>query len=205
MKNNNKKRLVILCAWGILLTETVFIVVHYQEVEEFLIHYGWVAPIFLFKSFIKKFLLLNVFGVLKVFWGLFWHLFKLLLIKLLKTFGVRYGTYFSSRRWSKMSQRLRIFGKRLGRKQRGLQRFMLSFRKREYTLIIVAFFPFFLLLFLFGIAFKMTREAMVKTSSEIGVTKVAYSTAHKNPGLIGRLKRIDAWILKRIEQLSERK
>lgn len=201
MQTSTAKRFVLWVAWGVLITETVWITLNYQQVGAFLLHYGWVAPLFFFKSFIKQFLLLNVFGLLKVLWGLLWHLFKLLLIKLLKTFGVRYGAYFGTRRWRKTSQKLRIVIKRLGRQQRRLQRFLLTFRKREYALIIFAFFPIFMLLFLFGVAFKMTREAMVKKGSELGVAKVAFGTAKKSEGLIARLRQLDQWILTQIEKL----
>lgn len=202
MTTTTKKRLVLAIAWGIILLETVLISIHHHAVGEFLIHYGWVAPLVLFKSLIKQFLLLNVFGLLKVLWGLAWHLIKLLVVKLLKTFGVRYGTYFSSRRWQKLAQRLRILGKRLSRRQRGIQFFLTTFKKREYAVIIVAFFPLFVLLFLLGFASRITREAMVKKGSELGVTKVALSTANKSKGLIARIKQLDAWILRQIEKLT---
>lgn len=201
MLYSTAKRLVLLLAWGVLIIETVWIALNYQQVGAFLLHYGWAAPLLFFKSFIKQFLVLNLFGLFKVLLGLFWHLGKLLLIKILKTFGIRYGAYFSSRRWRKASQRFRILTKRMSRRQRQLQRFLLTFRKREYALIILAFFPIFILLFLFGIASKMTREAMVKKGSELGVTKVAFGTAKKSEGLIARLRQIDSWILAQIEKI----
>lgn len=199
------KDLMLWSAAFILATEVGLIIAHYPVAQNFVIHYGWVAPLLFFKSFIKKFLLLNVFGLLQVLWGLCGHVFKLLLIKLLKTFGVRYGVHFSCQRWKKHSQKIRIISKIVQRRVRQFQGFMASFSRAAFFLILLAFLPLFLLLFLFGVAFRLTREAMVKKGGEIGVSKVAFCTARKSHGLIARLRQLDAWILQRIELLTQRK
>ncbi len=200
-----KKRWILTIACLVFIIEMIFLGLHWSQLTDIIIHYGWVTPLLFFKSLVKKFLLLNVFGLLKVLSGLLWHAVKLLLVKLLKTVGIRYGAYFSTQKWRKASQRLRILGKRLTRLKRSAQQVMMTFSKREYALIIIAFFPLLLLLFLFGVAFKMTREAMVKKGGEIGVAKVAFGTAQKNRGLIARLRQLDDWILRRIERLTQPK
>lgn len=192
-------------ALGILLIEISVLTLHYPAVEAFIIHYVWVAPLLFFKSFIKKFLLLNVFGLLKVLWSLCWHMLKLLAMKLLKTFGVRYGTYLSSQRWRKQSQRVRVLSKAVQRRVRRFQRFMTTLSRHEFLLIVVAFLPLFLFLFLCGVTFRLTREAMVKKGGEIGVSSVVFRTARKSHGLTARLLQVDAWVLRHIERLTPKK
>lgn len=201
----NKKQFVILVTWGVLLTEIGLLVIYQQMVIDFLLYYVWALPLLFFKSFIKQFLLLNVFGLFHVLWGLIVHIVKLLFLKLLKIFGVRYGAHFSSRQWQKTTQRFRILYKYFIVKQSQFRRFMMIFNKCEYRVIIITFFPIFLLLFLFGFAFRITREAMVKKGSEFGVAKVALTTARKNQGLIAQLRRLDTWILAKIEHLTCKK
>lgn len=197
------KRLFLWFAVSILAVESLLIWHHYDGLFDIIQHYFWIAPLMFFKSWFKKLLVLNVFGLFKILLTLLWHIFKLLLIKLLKTVGIRYSTYFSQQKWQKLSQQFRIIMKWLTGKLRRFRAFMLSFSRVEFVLIVVAFLPLFLFLFLFGVAFKITREAIVKKGSEIGVANVAVKTVKRSRGVIARLKQLDAWLLQKIEKMTQ--
>ncbi|MBS9777253.1 MAG: hypothetical protein KGV50_00690 [Gammaproteobacteria bacterium] len=182
-----------------------FFYLHYESITQFSKEYLWVAPLVFFKSILKKLLVLNFFGVIQLLLTIVLHALKLLLIKFLKTIGIRYGTYFSQQKWQKTSQRLRIFSKVISNRVRRFQKLIRSLNKIEFTIVLIAFLPLFILMFLFGIGFRMTRDVMVKKGSEIGVTNVAVKTAKKSRGLIARLKQADAWLLQKIKLLTNDK
>ncbi len=188
-----------------LCGEMFFFYLHYESITQFSKEYLWVAPLVFFKSILKKLLVLNFFGVIQLLLTIVLHALKLLLIKFLKTIGIRYGTYFSQQKWQKTSQRLRIFSKVISNRVRRFQKLIRSLNKIEFTIVLIAFLPLFILMFLFGIGFRMTRDVMVKKGSEIGVTNVAVKTAKKSRGLIARLKQADAWLLQKIKLLTNDK
>lgn len=193
------KQLLIFFALIILGSEMFFFSLHHDSLFHLGREYLWVTPLLFFKSIVKKVLLLNFFGVAKFIFMIVWHAAKLLLIKALKTVGIRYGTYFSQQQWQKTSQRVRIIIKKTIRLIRTFQRLVTSLTPLQFTVVIAAFLPVFILLFLFGIGFRMTRDVMVRKSSEIGMTNVAIKTAQKSHGLIAKLKQIDFWLLQKIE------
>lgn len=192
------KRVVLLIAVGIILVEIALLALHFPAVSALVKTTLWATPLIIFKSLLKKLLVMNFFGLLKVSVLLLWHLTKLLFIKLLKTVGIRYGAYFSQHRWQFISRITLSISHYCQYRLQRLQAFLQSFNRLEYALIILAFLPLFALLFLLGIGFKMTREVMVKKGSEIGVTRVAMTTAKKSHGLVARIKQLDNYILSRI-------
>lgn len=196
------QRILFFSALFVLCGEVVSFYYYHEYLLSLGEQYLWAAPLLFFKSFFKKLLILNFFGMAKMLLMIFWHVTKLLLIKLLKTIGIRYGTYFSQNRWQKTSQYFRVFTKRAMRQGRSFRRLVSSLSQVEFVLVVIAFLPVFLLLFLFGIGFRMTRDVMVKKGSEIGVTNVAVKTAKKSRGLVARLRQIDGWLLQKIESLT---
>lgn len=203
MQNAPARWILLSTAIIILCSELTLFFIHHENLFGLGKEYLWFAPLLFVKSLIKKVVVLNFFGIAKLLLVLFWHGIKLLLIKFLKTVGIRYGTYFSQQKWQKFSQRIRIISKQITRKTRRFQALIASLNQWEFAVVLLAFLPIFLLLFLFGIGFRMTREVMVKKGSEIGVTNVAVKTAKKSHGLIARLKQADTWLLKKIQSLSQ--
>lgn len=201
MTSQLAKQLLIFSAIIILCSEIIFFYLHHDSLFYLGKEYLWVSPLLFFKSLIKKMLLLNFFGIAKIIFIIFWHATKLLFIKALKTVGIRYGTYFSQQQWQKTSQYVRIIIKKITRLTRAFQRLITSLTRLQFTIVVAAFLPVFILLFLFGIGFRMTRDVMVKKSGEIGMSNVAVRTAKKSRGLIARLKQIDLWLLQKIESV----
>lgn len=197
------KNTILLSALVVLGGEVVFFYLHHDNLLSLGKEYLWAMPLIFFKSLIKKILVLNFFGMAKLLFMLFWHALKLLFIKFLKTVGIRYGAYFSQQKWQKLSQKFRVVVKKIMRTIRAFQKLVLSLNRLEFFVVLLAFLPVFILLFLFGIGFRMTRDVMVKKGSEIGVTNVAVKTAKKSRGLIARLKQADAWLLQKIAALSK--
>ncbi len=197
------KRILLFVSVVVLFSEFGLFYLHHDSLLGWGKEYLWVAPLLFFKSFFKKLLLLNFFGVAKLLLTIFWHTTKLLVIKFLKTIGIRYGTYFTEQKWQKFSQRFRIVVKQVTRKTRTFQTMIASLSRLEFTIVLIAFLPVFLLLFLFGIGFRMTRDVMVKKGSEIGVTNVAVKTAKKSRGLVARLKQADRWLLQKIADVTK--
>ncbi len=197
------KKLLLFISVVVLFGEFGLFYLHHDSLLGWGKEYLWAAPLLFFKSFFKKLLLLNFFGIAKLLLTILWHTIKLLMIKFLKTIGIRYGSYFTQQKWQKFSQRFRIVIKHITRTTRTFQKAIASLNRVEFAIVLIAFLPVFLLLFLFGIGFRMTRDVMVKKGSEIGVTNVAVKTAKKNRGLIARLKQADAWLLQKITVVTK--
>ncbi len=188
----------------IIFSEITLVIVYYESFIHLLKTYFWLTPIVFLKSILKKLFLLNAYGLLKVFGLLLYHLGKLGLIKTLKTIGLRYATFFSQQRWQWVDQKTVELGQYITRQHQQFNAKLTEFSKPQLSLILIAFFPIVILLLLLGISFKMTRETLVKTGSEIGVSTAAKSTAKKSRSLVSWVKSLDERVLNYIQQSTEK-
>ena len=83
----------------VIALELGLIVIYWPTVIDWLSHNLWVVVIPFAKVIVKKLITMKFFALLQAVWLLLWHLSKLLLLKILKTLGMRYGVFFSQRRW----------------------------------------------------------------------------------------------------------
>jgi hypothetical protein len=76
------------------LFEIGLVVLKYQSLTEWVSHNLWVVVIPFFKVIFKRLVALKLLVFVKSLTVLFSHFFKLLLLKLFKTLGIRYGIFF---------------------------------------------------------------------------------------------------------------
>ena len=179
--------------------ELGLILIYWPTVIDWLSHNLWVVVIPFAKVIVKKLITMKFFALLQAVWLLLWHLSKLLLLKILKTLGMRYGVFFSQRRWY-WARWLKVMFLRRGKQFfRALSRFWLMFQRPQQWLIIVAFFPIVLLLFLLGLSFNVTRKTMVQRAQESALFEVANTARRSNRGVRALIRKLDAWILRKIQ------
>ena len=70
--------------------------------------------------------------------------------------------------------------------------------------MVIAFFPIFLVLFLLGLSFNVTRKTMVQKAQESALFEMAATATTQNRGLRGWIARIDKLTLQRIRDLTPR-
>lgn len=189
-------------ALAIIALEIVLLLVHFNWLRTLAHDYLWLAPLAFFKASIKRMLVMNFLGILKVLWLIFANLLKLVVLKILKILGIRYSVFFSQLRWSRFSARVEYRINQLRYAYRDLNLFLARYSRWQLTVIVIAFLPIFIFLFLCGLTFEITRKSIVKKGSEIGATKTLLSTARQSRGLVALLNRLDERILKRIARLT---
>lgn len=193
--------LLILSA-SVILTELGLALYYWEDVWRWLTFNWWVVVLPFSKTIIKKLVALKLFALIKALLILFWHLSKLLLLKLLKTLGVRYGVFFSQRRWYWV-RRIKVMFLRRGKQFfRSLLRFWQAYQTRHQWVILIAFFPIVLIMVFLGLSFNVTRKTMVQKAQESALFEVANSAHKSNSGIRARVGQLDEWILKKIRDLK---
>lgn len=196
--------LLLVASACVILTEAGFAIYYWPHVIEWLSHNLWVVLIPFAKAIVKKLIALNFFALIKALVLLFWHLSKLLLLKLLKTLSVRYGVFFSQNRWYWIRRAKVMFLRRGKQYFRAQLRFWLKYDPVHRWLIAIAFFPFVLLLFFLGLSFNITRKTMVQKAQESALFEVANSARRTSRGLKAWVSQLDEWVLKQIRDLTPR-
>ena len=189
---------------SVIFLELGYVAYYWQWVSSWLTHNLWVVAIPFAKVIFKKLLTLKLFAFFKAISILIWHLSKLLILKLLKTLGVRYGVFFSQNRWYWIRRAKVMFLRRGKQFFRTLLRFWQTYEPYERWIILVAFFPVILLLFFLGLSFNVTRKTMVQKAQESAIFEAAASVSKTNRGVRARLRQLDEWTLKQIRNLTPR-
>jgi hypothetical protein len=189
-------------SWLIIATELITLGYFHQIVFEWLSQNLWVVALPFAKAIVKKMVTLNIIALLKSLSVLVWHLSKLLLLKLLKTIGVRYGLFFSQKRWYWIRRSKVMFIRRGKQFFRSLGRFWSTYQRHQKILIIVAFFPIVIILSLLGLSFNVTRKTMVQKAQEGALFRVASTASKTNLGIRAWLVRIDRLVLNKIQGLT---
>jgi hypothetical protein len=132
----------------IIFLEVSLLVCFYEMIFTWLSHHWWLVILPFIKTIIKRVIVLNIISFFNALGILFWHLSKLALIKLFKTLGLRYGLFFSQYRWRFMRHMKVMFLRRGKQFFRRTARFWKGYSLFEKIIILIAFFPVALTLFL---------------------------------------------------------
>ena len=157
-----------------------------------------------FKGIVKKLMALKLTAFLKAMMILLWNISKLFLLKLFKTLGLRYGVFFSQHRWYWIRRSKVMFLRRGKQFFRATGRFWNDYRNRDKWIILIAFFPLGLILFMLGLSFNITRKTMVQKTRESAIFQVATSAGKTNRGARAWIARLDKLTLKKIRDLTTR-
>lgn len=188
----------------VITVELALAAYYWPTVSNWLAHHLWVVLIPFAKVIIKRLLALKLVMFFKGVLILVWHLSKLLILKLMKTLGVRYGLFFSQYRWYWIRFSKVMFLRRGKQFFRALSKFWQRYETVHQWIILLAFFPVVLLLFFLGLSFNVTRKTMVQKAQESALFEAATSASKSNRGIRARLKQLDEWTLKRIQALTPR-
>ncbi len=197
------KTIVLFCSFLIIIVEAGLLIIHSSNITHWLSQHWWVVIIPFIKTALKQLANLKLVSFFKVLLLLIWHIGKLLLLKLLKSVGLRYGLFFSQYRWRWIRKSKILFlrrGKQLFRKTTQFWNGYLLWQK---VIIFIAFLPLGLLIFLLGLSFNLTRKTIVQKTQEAAVVKMAETASEKSRGITNILNRFDRRIIKKIKQLNE--
>ena len=193
---------VLLVSVLIIVSELSAVIYYYETVIAWASHNLWIVVVPFIKVLFKKVIALKLIIFFKALVSLFINLFKLLLLKMFKTLTVRYGIFFSQRKWRWMRYGKVMFLKNGKQLSRSLTRFWSAYSKRQKYLIWVAFFPVVFLLFLLGLSFRVTRKTMVQKTQETAVFKTALTASNSSKGIRAWVSRLDRNVLDKIKKLT---
>jgi hypothetical protein len=167
-------------------------------------HNLWIVLFPFAKVIFKKLAVSKLIATLKSLLVLGWHLSKLFILKLFKTLFMRYGVYFSQRRWYWI-RRIKVMFLRRGKQFfRQLRKFWTGFDRSSKVVIFVAFFPVILLLVFLGLSFNITRRTMVKRTQESAIFTAAASAGRRSKGIHSWIARLDYLTLQKIREITLR-
>jgi len=167
-------------------------------------HNLWVVIVPFAKVLFKRIIALKLVVFLKALGFLVFNLAKLLLLKLFKTLGIRYGVFFSQNRWYWIRLCKVMFLRRGKQFFRAASRFWSVYSKHSKWLIFIAFFPVVVLLFLLGLSFNVTRKTMVQKTQETAVFQMATSASSTSRGIKAWITKLDRKTLDSIRRLTPR-
>lgn len=177
----------------------------YRElIFDWVSHNLWVVAVPFAKVIFKRLIALKLVAFVKSSGFLIVNLSKLLLLKLFKTLGIRYGVFFSQNRWYWIRRGKVMFLRRGKQFFRTANRFWAVYPKHSKWLIFVAFFPVVLVLFLLGLSFNVTRKTMVQKTQETAVFQMATSASSTSRGIKAFIARLDRKTLNAIRKLTPR-
>lgn len=201
---SNKHYLLLLIAGLVIACEISVAVYFYTPITDWLSHNLWIVFVPFVKVIIKRIIALKFLAFIKAFSVLLWHLSKLLLLKMFKTLSVRYGVFFSQARWYWIRKAKVMFLRRGKQFFRSLLRFWVEYAQFQKWIILIAFFPFFLVLFLLGLSFNVTRKTIVQKAQESAIFEMAASASNTNRGIRAWIARLDKLTLQKIRDLTPR-
>lgn len=190
----------------IILAELGGLLLHWETAFTGFQQYWWLVILPFGKTLLKRLLAMKLWVLFKGVLILCWHVGKLLLLKLLKSLGLRYGMFFSQRRWYAMRKVKVLFLRRGKQLSQRIKKFWQHYQAWQKTLIVIAFFPIFIVLFILGLSFQATRKTVVQKTQETALVKMAATASQKNQGLRGLrgvLARLDQRVLNKIKQLTD--
>jgi hypothetical protein len=194
-------KVVLTLSYAIITIECVLLAHYHTHVIDWLRHHLWVVVLPFTKTIIKHIIALQLTTFFKALSLFLWHCMKLVLIKLFKTIGLRYGLFFSQYRWRIIRQCKLIFLRKGKLFFRQLLQFWRQYSKYQQWIILLAFFPVAITLFLLGLSFNITRRTMVQKTQEAAMVKVATSASQQSKGMIAQIERLDRRIIHKIRSL----
>ena len=201
----SKRHNLLLLVSGLVIAGEVSAAVYfYLPITAWLSHNLWIVFVPFLKVLFKSIIALNFLSFIKAVLVLFWHLSKLLLLKMFKTLSVRYGIFFSQARWYWIRKAKVMFLRRGKQFFRSLLRFWIDYTQLQKWIVLIAFFPFLLLLFLLGLSFNLTRKTMVQKAQESAIFEMAATASNTNRGIRAWVARLDKLTLQKIRDLTIR-
>lgn len=202
---SNTHRVLLLLSCLVIAMEVGLGVYYYQTVFDWVSHNLWIVVIPFLKVIIKKLIALKFVLFFKTVGVLLFNFSKLLLLKVFKTLTMRYGVFFTQRKW-RWARWCKVMFLRRGKQLfRSLNDFWKSYRRRHQWFIFIAFFPVVIILFFFGLSFNVTRKTMVKKTQETAIFKTAVSASNSNKGIRAWVARLDQKILREIKAITVKK
>ena len=199
-----KHQIILALACAVIICEILTLFAFHEPVYQWISHNLWVVLIPFAKLIIKNVVALKLVVFLKALSVLLLNLSKLLILKFLKTLGIRYGVFFSQNRWHWI-RRLKVMFLRRGKQFfRSTLRFWSVYSLRSKWLIVIAFFPLISILFLLGLSFNVTRRTMVQKTQETAIFQMATSASSANRGLKAWVTQLDRKTLDKIRDLTPR-
>ena len=177
-------------------------VLNFDAVAAWLSHNVWVVIIPFIKTNFSRLLALKLLVFLKSLGILFSNLFKLFLLKLFKTLGIRYGIFFSQYRWRWIRRAKVVFLRKGKLFFRAVTKFWSGYERWQQWVILIAFFPVGLLLFLLGLSFNLTRKTMVQKTQETAIFKTATTVSQSSRGIRAWIAKLDELTLKKIRAIT---
>ena len=197
-------RLLLFVSALVIMGEVSLAAYYHNEIVDWLSHNLWVVFVPFLKVIFKRIVALKLLAFTKAFLVLIWHLCKLLLLKIFKTLSIRYGIFFSQARWYWIRRSKVMFLRRGKQFFRALLRFWALYQPTQKWVILIAFFPFFLVLFVLGLSFNVTRKTMVQKAQESAIFEVASTASNTNRGVRAWIRKLDKITLQRIRDLTPR-
>ncbi len=199
---NGWHRVVLFLSCTVVFCELSLATYYHQAVFDWVSHNWWVVIIPFAKVIIKKLVALKLVLLLKALGILIFNLSKLLLLKVLKTLTVRYGVFFSQKKW-RWARWCKVMFLRRGKQFfRSASRFWAAFNKRQKWFIVLAFFPIVIVLFLLGLSFNVTRKTIVQKTQETAVFKTAVNASTSSRGIKAWVERLDRIVLDKIKSIT---
>ena len=198
-------KIVLLLSAIVILLEFSFFLYYHRIVFDWLSHNLWIVIVPFLKVIIKKLIALKFVIFFKTLGIFLFHLSKLLLLKIFKTLTIRYGVFFTQRKWRWIRWCKVMFLRRGKQLFRLLNDFWAEFTINQKRFILIAFFPIVILLFLLGLSFNVTRKTMVKKTQETALFKTAVSAGNSSKGIRAWIAQLDNKVLEQIKVLTMKK
>jgi len=201
---SQRHKIILWVSIGVLAFYLCLVVYFHETILNWVSHNLWVVAVPFAKQIFQALFGFKILLFLKSLTVLGWHLLKLLLLKFLKTLGLRYGVFFTQYRWYWIRRSKVMFIRRGKQFFRGLRKFWAIYKREQKVIILVAFFPVVLTFFILGLSFNITRKTMVEKTQETAIFKVATTAGNKNTGIRSWVTRLDQKTLRKIQVLSGR-
>ena len=198
-------KIILLLSAIIILLELSLFLYYHRIVFDWLSHNLWIVIVPFLKIIIKKLIALKFVIFFKTLGIFLFHLSKLLLLKIFKTLTIRYGVFFTQRKWRWIRWSKVMFLRRGKQLFRLLNDFWAGFTINQKRFILIAFFPVVILLFLLGLSFNVTRKTMVKKTQETALFKTAVSAGNSSKGIRAWIAQLDNKVLEQIKTLTMKK
>ena len=191
-------------SWFVIAAELLLLIVNHDAVVDWVSHNLWIVLIPFTKVIFKKLAVSKLVATLKSLLMLGWHVAKLFILKLLKTLFLRYGVYFSQRRWYWIRYLKVMFLRRGKQFFRQLRAFWGGYDRPSRVVIFVAFFPAIVLLSFLALSFNVTRRTLVKRTQESAVFTAAASAGRRSRGIRAWIEKLDYLTLQKIREITLR-
>ena len=201
---SQRHKIIFWASVGVLAFYLCLVAYFHETIFTWVSHNIWVVAVPFAKQIFQALFGFKILLFLKSLTVLGWHLIKLLILKFLKTLGLRYGVFFTQYRWYWIRRSKVMFIRRGKQFFRGLRKFWEVYQREQKAIILVAFFPVVLTLFVLGLSFNITRKTMVEKTQETAIFKVATTAGSKSTGIRSWVTRLDQKTLRKIQMLSGR-